>query len=123
MKPTLIIADDLATTRAELRRMLEEDFTIVAETADGLETVQACRSHAPELLVIDIAMPRMSGIEAILQIMELREPRPAIVVVSGIREDAIVMQALEAGACDYLVKPVDGDALRQALLGFVKRAA
>jgi two-component system chemotaxis response regulator CheY len=122
MKPTLIIADDSPEFRAELRRILSPQFDIVAEAADGLETIELCKHYLPALLVMDIAMPRMSGIDAIHSVLKM-DTAPAIVVVSGIREEGVVFQALEAGALDYLFKPVDAEALRRALGSFVKKAA
>lgn len=123
MKPTLIIVDDVKLLREELRHQLSKEFEIVAEAANGTEALEAYRAFRPQLLVMDVVMPKMSGIEATRLIMSGPSPYPKIVIVSGMKEESIVLQALEAGACDYLFKPVDLEKLRQVLWGFAKTAA
>src|SRR4051812_36137706 len=124
MKPTLIIIDDMQSIRLGMRQALQNDFEIVAEGSDGQEAIELCRQHAPQLMVIDVVMPKMSGIEATRQILENRLiPHPKIIVVSGLKDDSVVLQALEAGVCDYLFKPVDTDRLRKVLWGFARNVA
>lgn len=123
MKPTLIIADDVKMLRDGLRRILTADFEIVAEAADGVEVLEVYKKFRPQLIVMDVVMPRMSGIEAARLILSGPGPHPKIVMVSGLKEEMVVLQALEAGASDYLFKPVDPDKLRAVLQGFARSAA
>lgn len=123
MKPTLIIAEDSEILREELVRGLKGDFEIVAAEPDGLAAFEACRTHRPQLLLMDVVMPRLSGIEATLRIMsELPQP-PKVVILSGLKDEGIVFQALSAGAVDYLIKPFEVKKIAQVLRGFAKSAA
>jgi len=122
MKPTLIIVDDVAEIRAELRVLLQENFEIVAEAKDGAHAIEACYRHAPQLVLMDVVMPRMSGLEATYQILTGPEPHPKIVMLSGLKDESVVLKALEAGASDYLFKPADPKQVTQVLLRFAAEA-
>lgn len=117
MTPKVLIVDDVKKFRDEIRLALEAEFEIVAEAADGLAAVEAYRKHRPDLVVMDIVMPKLSGIEATRILMEEPDP-PKIVIVSGLKDDHIVLQALQAGAIDYLFKPVDAQKLCAVLWSF-----
>ena len=124
MKARLVIVDDVQALREEWRVILEEEFEIVGEAADGLQAVEVCCRACPDVIVMDLVMPRLSGIEATRQIIErCREKVPKIVIVSGLKNENIVMQAFEAGACDYLFKPVEPEKLRKVLRSFSRNAA
>ncbi len=117
MKPTVLIAEDVKKFREELHDLLAVEFDVVAAATDGMEAVDLFRELQPELVVMDIVMPRLSGIEATAQIM--REfPRAKIIILSGLTDENIVLQALQAGASDYLFKPADGEKLKQLLLEY-----
>lgn len=118
MKPTLIIVDDLKEIRAELRAILEEEYSILEEVGDAISAVEAFRRHAPDLMVMDIVMPGMSGIDAVRSIRASPGPHPKIVMLSGLTDEKIVREALEAGASDYLFKPVVDKKLREVLRDF-----
>lgn len=118
-KPTVLIVDDAEMARRELRLHLQDKFEVVGDVADGVQAVQACRELSPELVVMDAAMPKMSGIEA-ARAITLEPNPPVVVIVSGLKDESVVLQAFEAGASDYLFKPVDGEALCRALLSYVK---
>ncbi|MCB2227892.1 MAG: chemotaxis-specific protein-glutamate methyltransferase CheB [Desulfarculaceae bacterium] len=103
-----LIVDDSATQRQLLRRVLAEDpeFEVVGEAADGLEALQMCLGLEPDLVTMDIQMPRMNGYEAIQRIMS-ESPRPVVVLTSSMsdRELGISFKALEHGALMVLGKP------------------
>lgn len=124
MKPTLIIVEDVDTIRETLVTELSSDFTVLQAVADGHEAVEACQAHHPQLVLMDVVLPRMSGIEATRLILEGNQSAPPkIVMISGLNDEEIVFQALSAGAADYLVKPVEPDKIRDVLLGFARQAA
>jgi two-component system chemotaxis response regulator CheY len=123
MKPTLIIVDDVKLLRDGLRRHLANEFDIVGEADNGETAVELCRKLQPQLVVMDVVMPRMSGVEALAAIRKLPRPHPHIVVLSALSEERIIQHVLELGASDYLVKPVDYDKLRQILWSFARSAA
>ena len=110
----IIIADDEPLARERLRHLLAgaEDVDIVAEAGDGLEVLHACAEHDPDLVLLDIAMPGMDGMEVVRHLAAF-EPRPAVVFCTAY--DAHALSAFEAEAIDYLVKPVRPERLAAAI--------
>lgn len=120
MKPTLIIIDDLQTVRDKLRKHLENDFEIVGEAANGREAIAEVTRARPQLVLMDLVMPEMSGLEAMRAILHTVQPAPKIVIMSGLQNESVVMQALAEGAVDYLPKPIDPRTLTEVLLSFAR---
>jgi two-component system response regulator AlgR len=110
----IIIADDEPLARERLRHLLADaaDVEIVAEAGDGLAVLHACAEHDPDLVLLDIAMPGMDGLEVVRHLAAF-EPRPAVVFCTAF--DAHALTAFEAQAIDYLVKPVRAERLAAAL--------
>lgn len=110
----VLIADDEPIARERLRALLAEhaDMTLVAEAGDGEEALRACEEHAPDVVLLDIAMPGMDGLEAARRLAEA-SPRPAVVFCTAYDEHAL--SAYEAAAVDYLVKPIRRERLAAAL--------
>lgn len=123
MKPTLIIIDDVKTVRDKLRKHLENDFEIVGEAANGQEAIAIVAQATPQLVLMDLVMPGMSGLEAMQAILETVQPAPKIIIMSGLQNESVVMQALAAGACDYLPKPLNPRVLTEVLLSFARAEA
>jgi two-component system chemotaxis response regulator CheY len=123
MKPTLIIVDDLKSVRDKLRKVLENDFEIIGEAKNGAEAIEVVSRGVPQLVLMDLVMPGMSGIESMRKILETVRPSPRVVMMSGLKSDSVVMQAFEAGACDFLLKPLDPQVLREVLSAFAREAA
>jgi CheY-like chemotaxis protein len=123
MKPTLIIVDDMKSVRDKLQRVLEKDFQIVGLAKSGSEAVSVVSQAVPQLVLMDLVMPGMSGLEAMRAILETVTPAPRVVIMSGLKSESVVMQAFEAGACDFLLKPLDPHILREVLLAFSREAA
>ena len=118
MAKRVLIVDDAAFMRAMLRDMLSEaGYEVVAEAVDGEQAVTAFRESSPDLVTLDIVMPRKSGLEALREIMAL-DPSAKIVMCSALGQEALVMEALESGAADFIVKPFKPD---QAL-GVIEKA-
>ena len=101
----ILLADDHTIVRKGLRMLLEshEGFQVVAEAADGREAVTLAEQHRPDVIVMDIAMPILNGIEAARQICA-KEPQPAIVFLSMHSDEGYVLKALKSGARGYLLK-------------------
>ncbi len=108
----VLIADDEAPARAKLRRLLKDDprVRVAGEAADGLAAVQQVRALRPDLLLLDIQMPGLTGFE-VLEALET--PRPLVVFSTAY--DRFALDAFEAAAVDYLLKPYDAARFRQAL--------
>ena len=101
----ILLADDHNIMRRGLRLLLERQagFEVVAEAADGREAAEQAEATRPDLVVLDIAMPNMSGIEAAQRIRALL-PQAAIVILSMHSDESYVLRALKAGAKGYLLK-------------------
>ena len=92
-----------------MRNMLKDIFTragyeIVAEAENGEEAVDQYREKRPDLVTMDIVMPKRSGIEALSDIRSM-DPNACVVMVSALGQDSLVLEAVEAGARDFIVKP------------------
>lgn len=101
----VVLVDDHAVMREGLRLLLDSqpDITVVSEAADGRAALRQAQEQRPDVLVMDIAMPDMNGIEATRQIRE-RSPRTQVVVLSMYSSGEYVVRALQAGALGYVVK-------------------
>jgi len=100
----ILIAEDEAIIRMDLREMLEEEgFDVVAEASDGREAVDLTREHKPDLAILDIKMPGMSGIRASEVIT--RERLAAVLILTAFSQRDLAADAAQAGAMAYLVKP------------------
>lgn len=110
----IVIADDEAPARARLRRMVEElpDCEVVGEAENGREALQACLDSAPTVVLLDIRMPDMDGLEAARHIAGL-DDGPAIVFTTAY--DHYAIDAFDAHAVGYLLKPVRRERLEKAL--------
>lgn len=110
----VVIADDEPLARERLRSLLgvHPDIEVVAEAGDGRAALQACAEHEPDLVLLDIAMPGIDGLEAARHLAAF-EPRPAVVFCTAY--DAHALSAFDAAAVDYLVKPVRAERLQAAL--------
>ena len=115
----VLLADDHAIVRRGLRGLLEDDgHVIVAEAADGLEAVRLCEEHHPDLVILDIGMPKLSGIEVAARSQKL-DPPPGVIILSMHSDEAYIIRALTAGARAYLRK----DATDEDLLPAVRAVA
>ena len=103
----ILLADDHALVRRGVRLILQQepDLTVVAEAGDGAEAVAALRETAVDLAILDIAMPRMTGLQAAAQIARRRSP-PRILMLSMHDNEQYFFGALQAGACGYVLKSV-----------------
>lgn len=115
-KIKVLLADDHAIVREGTRDMVQRqpDMEVVGEAGDGIEAVELTRKLEPDVVVMDIAMPRLNGIEATEQLKKIR-PSTAVLVLTAYDTDQYVMALLEAGAAGYLLKNVRGSQLIEAI--------
>lgn len=117
MKNVLIV-DDAAFMRLNLKNILKDDYDIVGEAENGKEAVEMYQEHSPDIVTMDITMPVMDGIEAIKAILDI-DPEADIVVCSAMGQQKIVIQAIELGAKDFIVKPFKKDRVKEAIAKLV----
>lgn len=112
-KISVLIADDEAPSRRRMKQMLSEmpDVEIVGECEDGREAVSFIRAHAPDLVLLDIEMPGVSGLDVIAELG--LQKTPAVIYVTA--HDEFALRAFEVRALDYLLKPFDRERLRKAV--------
>jgi NarL family two-component system response regulator LiaR len=115
-KIKVLIADDHAVVREGTRQILEQeaDIEVLAEAADGEEAVRLTTATHPDVVIMDVSMPRLDGIAATKQIKALH-PKIAVLVLSAYDDDQFVFSLLEAGAAGYLLKSIRGQELVSAI--------
>ena len=109
----VVLADDQALVRGGLRMILDaqSDIDVVAEAGDGREAVDAARRLEPDLVLMDIQMPVMDGLEATRRILTGPQPHPRVVILTTFDLDEYVYEAIRAGACGFLLKSAPPDQL------------
>ena len=113
---TVALADDHHIVRQGLRLVLERsiDFELAGEAGDGLEAMDLVEQKAPDVLVIDLMIPRLHGLEVIKQVSK-KHPETKTLVLSMYSDEPFVMEALRNGASGYLLKDCDGDEFLKAI--------
>ena len=113
-RPRLLIAEDEAIIRLDLKEMLEEEgYVVVGEAADGEAAVRLARESDPDLVIMDVKMPGMDGLSAAEQIVG--ERLSAVLILTAFSQRDLVQRAAEAGAMGYLVKPFQRSDLMPAI--------
>lgn len=111
----VLITDDTAFMRMTLRNILEKNgYEVVGEAEDGQVAVDRYTELRPDLVTMDVTMPKMDGITAIKKIMEI-DPQAKIIVCSAMGQKALVIEALNAGARDFIVKPFQAERIINAV--------
>jgi DNA-binding NarL/FixJ family response regulator len=112
----VVLADDHAVVRQGIRQFLEEagDIEVVAEAQNGAEAIHLVEGHEPDMAVLDIRMPEVTGVEATRQIKE-RFPQVRVLILTAYDDDPYVFALLQAGADGYVLKTASGDELVQAV--------
>ncbi len=119
---TVLIADDASFMRQMIRDIIEpEGYEVVGEASDGVEVVEKFRELHPDVVMMDIVMPKRSGIDAVKAITA-EDPSAAVVMCSALGQETLVMEAIQAGAKDFIVKPFKPDAVVGTLAKVVEKA-
>lgn len=130
MKPSkkirVVIIEDYHMTRSLLRIILRgEEFDVVGEAVDGTSGVAMCKKTNPDIVLLDVVMPNLNGLEALTEI-RINNPDAMVIMVSRLGDEEIVHQAMEAGASGYIVKPFNTasviDTMNEAREQFILRA-
>ena len=108
-KRTILLVDDAIFMRNMLKDIFSgDDFEVVGEASNGVEAVERYQELKPDLVTMDIVMPFKSGIEATKEILD-SDGEATIIMCSALGQEPLVMEALEAGASDFVVKPFQKD--------------
>ena len=118
----VLVADDDAGIRQLIVRQLQPLDCDVLEARDGEEAVRLALAHEPDLLIVDIGMPGLSGYDVTREVRTRLPPHVRVLVISGSATSDEVSEALEVGADGYLRKPFGGAELREAVLEFLTPA-
>ena len=113
-RPRVLLAEDHPTVAKQLRRLLESEFEVIVTVEDGYALLGAAQALRPDAIVADVAMPRMSGIEAASRLIGA-DPATRVVFVTVHGEAALVWRGLEIGALGYVLKLSAGDELVPAV--------
>ena len=112
----VLLADDHSIVRRGLRSLIESepDIKVVAEASEGLEALKLCDEHQPDAIILDVAMPKMNGIEVAERVQKLARP-PSVLILSMHADESYIIRALAAGARAYLLKDATDEDLIPAL--------
>ena len=123
MSRRVLVADDAAFMRQMIREIIEpEGFEVVGEATDGLEVVETYQKLHPELVMLDIVMPKCSGIDALRRILAA-DRNARVVMCSALGQESLVQEALQAGARGFIVKPFKPDAVVATLRKVLEKPA
>lgn len=116
-KITVILADDHLLVREGLKALLEIEggFDVLAEADNGLEAIEMVQKYRPEVVVLDLAMPQLNGLEAARRILQQVVPPPKVLILSAHADDAYIEQVAIIGAQGYLVKQTSAQILAKAI--------
>ncbi|OAS83326.1 MULTISPECIES: response regulator [Metabacillus] len=115
MAHKIMIVDDAAFMRMMIKDILTKNgYEVVAEAADGAQAVEKYKEHQPDLVTMDITMPEMDGIAALKAIKEINV-NAKVIMCSAMGQQAMVIDAIQAGAKDFIVKPFQADRVLEAI--------
>jgi len=114
-KASVLIVDDSLFMRNILRDILSNaSYEVIAEASDGLEAIEQFINHEPDIVILDIAMPEMDGIAALKEIIK-EDPQAKVIMCSALGKHGVVMEAVSAGAADFIIKPFQANKVIEAL--------
>jgi len=111
----VLIVDDTLFMRASIRQMLEANgHSVAGEAANGVEAIEKFEKVKPDVILMDITMPDMNGLEALRRIKEI-DPGARVVMCTAVGQQAMVAKAVELGAQQFIVKPFQAERLMAAI--------
>lgn len=111
----ILIVDDAAFMRMTLKNIiLEAGHEVVGEAGNGIEAIASYQSTQPELVTMDITMPEMDGIEALKEIKKINR-KALVVMCSAMGQQGMVIEAIQSGAADFIVKPFNAERINESI--------
>ena len=115
MVKNILICDDAAFMRMMIKDILTKNgYNVVGEAENGLKAVEKYSETKPDLVLMDITMPEMDGIQALKKIKE-QDPGATVIMCSAMGQQAMVIESIQAGAKDFIVKPFQADRVIEAV--------
>ncbi|GAB6933473.1 response regulator [Calditerricola satsumensis] len=115
MSARVLVVDDAAFMRMMIKEILTKNgYTVVGEASDGHQAVALYKELQPDVVTMDITMPEMDGIAALKEIKKI-DPNAKVIMCSAMGQQAMVIDAIQAGAKDFVVKPFQADRVLEAL--------
>jgi DNA-binding response OmpR family regulator len=118
---TVLVVDDEREIRDMLTDQLQDEGYAVSQAVDGEQALESVQSKLPDLVLLDITLPGVSGLE-VLRRLRLDHPRTPVVMITGLEDEALARSTLKMGAFDYLQKPFDPDRLSGLVLAAIGAA-
>ena len=115
MAKNILICDDAAFMRMMIKDILTKNgYTVIGEAENGLRAVEKYNELNPDLVLMDITMPEMDGIQALKKIKEM-DPSATVIMCSAMGQQAMVIESIQSGAKDFIVKPFQADRVIEAV--------
>ena len=112
---SILIVDDAAFMRMMIKNiLLKNGYTVIAEAENGIKAIEKYKEVNPDLVIMDITMPEMDGIQAVKQIKQLNDAAK-IIMCSAMGQQAMVIESIQAGARDFIVKPFQAERVIEAV--------
>jgi DNA-binding NtrC family response regulator len=115
MKRTVLVVDDEYSVCGELRKFLEAKGYSVVEAYSGDEALEAYKQESPDVVLLDMIMPGMSGLAALQELRAL-DPDASVIVMTALYDEGLANRVMDEGAFDYITKPINRDYLEMALM-------
>lgn len=115
-KHTLVIIDDATFMRSMIKRIISgnDDFDVIGEGENGIEAIELAKKLKPDLMTLDVTMPKMDGIDSIKGILKA-SPKTRILMISAMGQQSMMIEAVKAGAKDFIVKPFEESKIIEVL--------
>lgn len=115
MSKRILVVDDACFMRMMIKDILQKNsFEIAGEASDGLDAVEKYKETNPDIVIMDITMPNMDGLQALIELKKV-DPNAKVIMCSAMGQESMVIDAIKSGAADFIVKPFQADRILKAI--------